>query len=146
MIVVDASVAVKWFVPEPGSAEADALIASGLSRAAPEHIAVEVGQALLRHHRAGRITLDHVRTSLRGLQELVRTSPTPWLLDDAVSISATCSCSIYDALYVAAAEVWDCHLVTADAKLRSKLANSPWKGRVLLLRVPVEAAPNQADE
>jgi predicted nucleic acid-binding protein len=142
LIVVDASVAVKWFVPEPGSAEAEALIAADLARAAPEQIAVEVGQALFRHHRAGRITLDHVRSSVRKLHKTVNTSPT-WLVDDAVEISAACGCSLYDALYVAAAERWDCHLVTADAKLRNKLAGSAWAGRVLLLRVSGGTPPGQ---
>ena len=61
MIVVDASVAVKWFAPEPGSAEAEALLVGDESRAAPEHLTVEVAEALLRHYRNRGVTLDHCR-------------------------------------------------------------------------------------
>lgn len=139
MIVIDASIAVKWCVAEPGSAEAEALIDEETSRAAPEHMMLEVAQALLRHVQAGRIPLGHVTRSLQKLRTLVKDVPTPWLLDDAVAIAAACRCSVYDALNVAAADRWDCHLVTADAKLRGKLAGSVWARRVLLLRVPPDA-------
>ena len=57
MIVIDAGVAVKWFAPEPGTAEAEALLATDEPRVAPEHLAAEVGQALLRHYREGGVTL-----------------------------------------------------------------------------------------
>lgn len=139
MIIVDASVAVKWFVPEPGSEEAEALIDQDVVRAAPEHIEVEVGQALLRHRRAGGITIDHVRESLRRLAKVVAVQPTPWFVSDAIEISDASGCSVYDGLYVAAAERWDCPVVTADQKLKNKLAGSRWDSRVLLLRMPSAA-------
>jgi len=139
VIIIDASVAVKWFVPEPGSGEAEALIDADNARAAPKHLAVEVAQALLRHYRAGGVTRTHIDKSLRTLRKVVRDLPTPWLLDDAVEISAACRCSVYDALYVAAADRWDCRVVTADAKLKGKVEGSKWSGRILLLRTsPVD--------
>src|SRR5215210_436970 len=111
MIVVDASVAVKWFVPEPGTEEAEALLVSDEPRAAPEHIAVEVSQALLRHYRDGGIALDHCRLALTRLRDLVNLFPTGVLAPEALEIAAEASCSVYDALYLAAAERWDCVVV-----------------------------------
>src|SRR5918992_5397045 len=48
MIVVDASVIVKWFIPEVGDAAAKALLAGADELIAPELARVEVASALLR--------------------------------------------------------------------------------------------------
>ncbi|WP_375461506.1 type II toxin-antitoxin system VapC family toxin [uncultured Enterovirga sp.] len=133
MIVVDASVALKWFVPEPGSEQAERLLEFDLPRAAPAHVLVEVGQALLRHHRSGGLTADHCRLVMSKIRDVVRLFPTEMLADAAFQIAAEASCSMYDALYVAAAERWDCWLVTADAKLRTQLLGSLWQHAVWLL-------------
>ena len=133
MIVVDASVAVKWFVPEEGTAEADALLRSDIPRAAPEHLLAEVGEALLRHHREEQLPLEFCRAALADLREVVTLFPTEALARDAFDIAAEGRCSVYDALYVAAAERWDCVVLTADAKLIAKLDASPWRSRLRLL-------------
>ena len=133
MIVVDASVAVKWFVPEPGTEQAEALLASDEPRAAPEHISVEVGQALLRHYRKGNITLDHCPLALTQLPDLVTLFPTEALAVSALNIAADAGCSSYDALYLAAAERWACAVMTADAKLVAQLSETSWQSRARLL-------------
>ena len=133
MIVVDASVAVKWFVSEPGTAEAEMLLLSDEERAAPEHLVAEVGQALLRHHFAGAITFDHCRAAVERIGQLLRLFPTASLAADALDIAARARCSVYDALYVAAAERWDARVVTADARLVAQLAGSDWRDHARLL-------------
>jgi predicted nucleic acid-binding protein len=52
MIVVDARVAVKWFLPEPLNEVAESILRENEVRIAPEHILVEVGNTLLKAHRA----------------------------------------------------------------------------------------------
>jgi predicted nucleic acid-binding protein len=133
MIVVDASVAVKWFVPEPETPEAYALFVSDEPRAAPEHLIAEVGQALLRHHREHGLPLAHCGAALSRIRRLVRLFSTEALAHDAREIAAEGGCSVYDALYVAAAERWDGVVVTADAKLVAKLTRGRWQSRVRLL-------------
>ena len=140
MIVVDASVAVKWFAPEPGSAAAEALVIGDEARAAPEHLPAEVGQALLRHYRSGGVTLDHCRRSLSSVRRYVRLFSTEALVADAFDIAAEEECSLYDTLYVAAAERWDAVMVTADAKLVAKLKGGRWHSRLRLL-VGAPSAP-----
>lgn len=135
MIVIDASVAMKWFVTEPGTPEAEAVLLSDEERAAPEHLIVEVGQALLRHHVAGAITFDHCRAAVGRIGRLVRLFPTEALAADALDIAGRECCSIYDALYVAAADRWAAQVVTADAKLVSQLAGSLWQNHVRLLAI-----------
>ena len=133
MIVIDASVAVKWFAPEPGTAEAEALLATDEPRVAPEHLAAEVGQALLRHYREGGVTLDHCREAISQLRRYVRLFSTEALASEALEIAAMSGCSVYDALYVAAAERWHGVVVTAGAKLVAELGRSRWQSRLRLL-------------
>ena len=51
MVVVDASCAVAWFVPEAGSDAAESLLAPGLFLVAPDLLVVETMNALLRKQR-----------------------------------------------------------------------------------------------
>jgi predicted nucleic acid-binding protein len=48
MIVVDASVIVKWFIPEAGTEPAKALLAEADELIAPELARIEVASALIR--------------------------------------------------------------------------------------------------
>lgn len=133
MIVIDASVAVKWFLPEPLGEEAVALLAENEVRAAPEHILVEVGQTLIRSWRTGGITLDHAREAVNALSQLLQLSPTRDIAVRAIEIAADASCTNYDALYLAAAERWDATFVTADRRLEQQLVPTRWHGCVRLL-------------
>ncbi|MHA6619459.1 hypothetical protein [Pseudonocardia sp. DLS-67] len=53
-IVVDASVALKWTVTEPGSDAANALLERNALLVAPEHLLGEVGNGRAARARAGR--------------------------------------------------------------------------------------------
>ena len=137
MIVIDASVAVKWFLPEPLSEAAEALLCCGAIRAAPEHIFVEVGQALLRAVRQGGISVEHARESLAVLPSFVQSISTLSLCERAFEIALQAKTTNYDALYVAAAERWDGMLVTADERMVGALRSTPWQARVLGLGDPL---------
>ena len=54
-LVVDASVAVKWFLPEAQSDAARALLGSGHDLIAPELVYAELGIALVKRVRKGEI-------------------------------------------------------------------------------------------
>ena len=121
MIVVDASVAVKWFLKEPFSDEARAVVHEDAVRAAPEHILAEVGQVLLKAVRARNIWSDHAQKALDLLTHLVQLLPTRELAGPAIKVAMQVGCTNYDALYVVAAEGLGATLVTADAKLVEQL-------------------------
>jgi len=55
MIVVDASVAVKWFLPEAGSEEATQLLTGTDKLIAPDLVRVEVAAAITRRVRLGEL-------------------------------------------------------------------------------------------
>lgn len=133
MIVVDACVAVKWFLPEPLSDIADGILLEDEVRIAPEHILVEVGNTLLKAHRAHAITLDHARDAVAALSRLIHLRPVREIADAALQRANAVGCTNYDALYVAASERWGAALVTADAKLARQLRMAGWSGDLRLL-------------
>jgi predicted nucleic acid-binding protein len=58
-IVVDASVALKWFLPEPDSAKAEELLGSHDILVAPTLIVSEVCNAVWKRLRRGETTAQH---------------------------------------------------------------------------------------
>lgn len=125
MIVVDASVAVKWFLPEDGSDKADALLRTGQKLIAPELIRIEVAAALAKQLRMKaldaamtRTLLDDWRTNLQ--KETVNLEPTLHDFDRGLEISIEIGHALQDCLYVATAERLDVPLITADEKFLKK--------------------------
>lgn len=139
MIVVDASVAMKWFLPEPESDFAELILTGSEARTAPEHILVEVGEALLRAWRRGDIALDHAREAMSALPTYVQLTPTHLIAARALDIAVEASCSNYGALYVAASERLGAALVTADLRLYERL-QAIGKAENVRLLVPLDDA------
>jgi len=120
--VLDASVAVKWTLPEADSASALALlddIDAGLIDAiAPNTFPVEVAHALTKAERRGVIPLGK---AVLGLTVVMASSVALYesvpLLMRAMELASEKRIGVYDCLYIALAEEQDCELVTADARL-----------------------------
>ena len=129
MPVVDASVAVKWFVEEPGSADALGLLKDPELVIAPELVVAEVANVVWKHLIRGDLKhhqVVHVPEALpRMFAELW---PTVWLARRAFEIAAELRHPVYDCFYLALAESEDATLVTADRRLIGRLAGSPWAG------------------
>ena len=121
-VVVDASVAVKWFLSEDHSREALLLLESAYERIAPEFIAIEVASVLRKRFLAKKITNADGEQTLVDLLRLVGTKYTAHLVPRAFQMAITHGCSAYDALYVALAVDEGCQLVTADRRLYNALA------------------------
>ncbi len=75
MTVVDASVVIKWFAPEPDWEVARTIADSDEALIAPSHLMVEAGRGLLRHHRNGQLSSEEAKRALAGLQDTVRLVP-----------------------------------------------------------------------
>ena len=65
MTVVDASIAVKWFFPEPGTKAAQALLSGSQKLTAPALIRIEVTAALTRKARTGEILPEDAGAACR---------------------------------------------------------------------------------
>ena len=122
MIVVDASVAVKWFVPEPGEEAAQQLLKGAEPLVAPGLIRLEVGSAVLRCFRDGRIKEDKAHTAIEDWEKLLADGIMQRVDDNelfkkAVDLSFACRHKLADCFYLAVATMFNAQLITADRPL-----------------------------
>lgn len=122
MIVVDASVAVKWLLPEPGEGEAQELLRSEKRLIAPAHVRIEVAGAVLRQFREGKLPEQKARTAC-GLWDHFIQDGTLHLLsidelfDIALGIAFEARHALADCLYLAAGKKLNVGVITADRTL-----------------------------
>ena len=130
-LVIDASVACKWFFEEDLSTEARALAGSHTSFIAPDMILVECANAAWRRVLSREIPRNQGEAFLKALppwfESLV---PTDRLHETAFQMACTLSHPVYDCLYLALAEREGTRLITADQSFVERVAGSPWKNRV----------------
>lgn len=127
MIVVDASVAVKWFVEEAHSAQASALISvhSG-ELAGPDLLCVEVSSALVRNANTVKQSRPHVAAALDRFEALIAESGVSLHRSSHGDIRAAANLAIElghpikDCVYLRLAMKLDCPLVTADRRFADK--------------------------
>ena len=113
-LTVDASVAFKWFLPEPGTLAALALHGEG-PLIAPDFICLEVFNALQTAARRGRIDAQ----ALIGIPALIagpftQLAPSQELFDAAAKLSLQLDATVCDCLYIALAQREKSELVTDD--------------------------------
>ncbi len=117
-MVIDASVAVKWVVPEAGSDAAIALL--GRELWAPSLWLAEAANALRTKSRRGEI--PRTRRACGPKTSSMRRSNRSILLPSAMRMAGELGHSIYDCFYLAAALLRDTTLVTADCRFAAKVA------------------------
>jgi predicted nucleic acid-binding protein len=130
--VVDASVALKWFVDEDGSDVARTLLGGPLT--APDLLMAEVANGLWTMARTGRLAPEAPGAALRRLPRYFdHLAPLAPLAPRAAEIAGALDHPAYDAFYLALAEAGHGEVVTADRRLAAAAARSPWRGLVRLL-------------
>jgi predicted nucleic acid-binding protein len=130
-VVVDASVAVKWYLPENGEALADQAFAllnkyekNEVQFVVPDLFYVEIASAIWKAVRVGRVPRAFGDQALLLLtQREFTTVPSLKLLDQAFRIATNHGRTVYDSLYVALAVQTKSHLITADERLANSLAS-----------------------
>ena len=132
-LVIDANVIVKAFVAEPDSQAAELVWASDFILAAPAHALAEVGEVLRRKRSRGEIAEQQQREIARFLPGSFTAIGLDRLFEPAMEISSEVSQSFYDCLYLAAAESWDCLMVTADERFVDAVAKTSLRARVHFL-------------
>ena len=121
--VVDASVAVKWFVPEIHSREAVTLLDSAHTLLAPDLVLTEVANALWKKTRRGELRPGEARLVLGSLAAVgLELVPSRELVEAALELALRAGCTVYDGVYLALAIHHNCPLVTADRRLRTLTA------------------------
>ena len=130
--VVDASVAVKIFVPEALSAEAQAVFTrfaseNGAELIVPDLFFIECANVFWKWVQRSAYPAKAAQEHLRDLTGLGLTAiPTQALADDALDIALKHRITAYDACYIAAAAQLRLPLITADAKLVGHVAKGPY--------------------
>lgn len=125
-LVVDTSVAVKFYVPEEDRESALRLLSASRSGEvellAPGTLLAEGFNAVWQQHRRGEMNLDEVREVWASLERVPMVFYTPEdLVSRAGEITAETGVIIYDALFLALAEDAGTVMVTADGRLLRSL-------------------------
>ena len=132
LFVVDASVAVKWFLPEIYSDAALRLLAHQHTLHAPDLIFSEFGNVLWKRVRKNEISKNEANATLECLLTLhLQVQPSQLLIPFALEIACGEHRTVYDNLYLAAAIALQSSLVTADAKFFRALSKGPFSPHVV---------------
>ena len=135
ILVVDASVALKWFVDEEGSREAAALLTRGDSLIAPDLIMPEVCDATWKMVRRGMMRQAQQIAAVTRLPAILdELAPTGPLAPRAAAIATLLDHPAYDCFYAALAEQRGGTLISADSRLIQRMANTMWAAMVSDLR------------
>ena len=120
--VLDASVAIKLYVPEEESELALRWIESGADFVAPDIFLVEVAQALLRHSREGRLNSADLFAAVRELGDRIgHPLSSSQLVDRALELAGLLDHRLHDCMYLALAERLGRPVLTADERLVRKV-------------------------
>ncbi len=117
-LIVDASVAARWFVPALAWPSATGLLRPGYTFLAPELILAETANAFWKSSRAGYITPSEMQRAMTQLPAFFeRLTPLLELADEAAAMSLILNHPVYDCFYLALARREGAPLVTADKRL-----------------------------
>ena len=133
--IVDASVAVKWVVPEPLSDQADRLLGSDEILMAPDLLMVEAANTLWKKTRRRELSAAEAGRALAVLAESgLVVHPAHPLLARALAMAQQLAHPVYDCVYLALAERERATLITADERLLGRLEGRRLRARVADLR------------
>lgn len=137
--VVDASVAAKWYLDEPGEDVAREVLrhaASGsLSLSAPDLLLVEVANVAWQRYRREQLTAEEAAEIARMISQ----APVAWvsgvrMVYEATLLATEYGCTVYDATYLALAVALDTRVITADRRLQELVPQPGRTERVVLLQ------------
>jgi predicted nucleic acid-binding protein len=129
--VVDASVAVKWFVPEELTEEALSYLSDEHELLAPDLLWPEFANIVWKKVRRGELTPDEARRILSLCQQVAfEVTASTNLIDSALEIALGLGRTVYDSMYLALAAHRDCVMLTADRRLFNAVNSSELSGHI----------------
>jgi predicted nucleic acid-binding protein len=130
-LVVDASVAVKFLVREPGNDEARRLLMIPDPLIAPDWILAEAASAFWNKVKRSELLAIHAERHLSDLPRFFETLfASADLVTEAFQLSIRLRHPVYDCLYLALAVREDCRLVTADTEFAAAVARAGLQERL----------------
>jgi predicted nucleic acid-binding protein len=123
VFVVDASLVIKWFVPEIHSEAARRWLDASHDYVAPDLLFPEVGNVVWKKVRRNELEETEARKLVMDLgQVAVETVGTRSLVEDALAVALTTGTTVYDAMYLTLAVRLETQVITGDERFASKIA------------------------
>ncbi len=119
-LVIDASVAIKWYVREEDSEIAHRILVSPPRLHAPALLRLELANGLWKNWRKKLITIGQVGEATASIDRTICAwRETERLLESALKFSFDLDHAVYDCIYLALAQQLNAVCVTADKRLLS---------------------------
>ena len=133
--VIDASVAIKWFIWEEGTDAALQLLDRLASFYAPDLFLMEIDSVITKKVRQSEMDISEAFQKRRLFRQLPATLIAYEELDEfAFRLATEFSVTLYDATYIAIAVDYDVTFYTADIRLANGMANTPFDKHVEKLK------------
>jgi predicted nucleic acid-binding protein len=127
-MIIDTSVALKWFITEADSDLADRLLPRSDLRA-PAVLQIEFGYVLTKRVRQRTLTRDQAQDIWRDLPESIALIDDSPLLGAAFELSLALGAAFYDCVYLAQAVRDEDMVITADERFIQAVQSRPSLGR-----------------
>jgi len=126
VFVVDASLVIKWFVPEVNSAAARRWLDAPHDYIAPDLLFPETGNTVWKKVRRGELSPDQGQRLVTDLSVIsVEAIAMRGLLPDAHALALSTGLTVYDATYLTLAVRLDTQVITGDDRFARRLADYP---------------------
>ena len=126
VFVVDASVVVKWFVPEIHSEAARRLLSLPHEYVAPDLLFAETANTIWKKIRRNELTAEEGQSLVADIGQIaVQALSCRALAEDAYALATATGRTVYDCMYVALAVRLNTRSITADDRLEAALRNLP---------------------
>jgi predicted nucleic acid-binding protein len=126
VFVVDASLVIKWFVPEIHSEAARRWLGASHDYVAPDLLFSDAGNAVWKKVRRKELDVTEARQLVVDLRHVaVETVATRSLLVDALTVALTAGMTVYDAMYLTLAARLETEVITGDDRLADRVAEHP---------------------
>ena len=137
-LVIDASVLIKFYIPEILTDRAERLLAKveekEIDLLAPDLIYPEAGKILWKKQRLRELTRPEVEEITDAILSLpVKIEASKSLLPLVVDMAIAYGMTVYDALYLSLAKVYETPLITAGRRLADALAKTDLRDSVIWL-------------
>jgi predicted nucleic acid-binding protein len=122
VFVVDASVVIKWFVPEIHSDAARRLLTLPHEYVVPDLLFTETSNTIWKKIRRGELTAGDGQQLMADIGRIgLATVSCRALADDALALATATGQTVYDSMYVALAVRLRTSAITADERLEAAL-------------------------
>lgn len=126
VFVVDASLVVKWFVPEVDSEAARRWLDAPHDYVAPDLLFPETGNTVWKKVRRGELSPEDGQQLVTDLSVIaVEAVAMRGLLPDAHALALRTGITVYDATYLALAVRLETQVITGDDRFARRLADYP---------------------